>query len=143
MATAAIAGVGLVLGEVTRRKGVKAQKKAAKIQGKKADLQNARSRRQQVAQARIQRARTIAQGESQGLSGGSQVAGATSSLGTQAATNVSFLNQLQGFDQARFKQLDRAGSAFALSQSIQAVAQFATSSTGQEIGNQAKSFFKG
>ena len=142
MASAAIALGGLVLAESSQRKARKQQKKASRLQGKQAELQNARSRRQQVAQARRLRAQTVAQGEAAGVSGGSQVAGAVGSLQTQAASNVSFLNQLEGFDQARSSALESAGRNAARAQTFQATAQALNSGAGQEAVNSAISFFK-
>ena len=93
---------------VESRKSRKAQEKAQKIQSKRAALENARKRRQAVAQARKARAAVVAQAEGAGIAGGSQVAGASGAVQTQGATNVSFLNQLEGFDRARFANLQDA-----------------------------------
>jgi len=139
MATA-IGIIGLVISGVSAEKSRKsqsqarsAQKKATKAQANIADLQNARSRRQQLVAARRQRAAAVAQGESQGISGGSQVAGVVSSIQTQAATNVSFLNQLQGLDQNRFNNLEDANKALGKAATFQAIGQLGqqvTSSSG-------------
>ena len=143
MASAAIAIGGLVLSERSQRKARRKQRKAQKIEGKRADLENARSRRQQVAQARRLRAQTVAQGEAAGISGGSQVAGAEASLQTQAASNVSFLNQLAGFDQARFSALESAGRNAAKAATFQAVTGALNTGGGREAVGAVTSFFKG
>lgn len=111
----------------SQRKARKAGKKAEQIQGKRAALENARARRQQVAQARRLRAQTIAQGQAAGISGGSQVAGATGALETQLATNTSFLQQLEGFDIARSRELGKARSATGRAATFQAIANVAQS----------------
>lgn len=120
MATA-VAVVGLAFSVSESRKAKKAQKKASKIQSKKAALENARQRRAQVAQARRQRAAAVAQAEASGISGGSQISGVASSIQTQAASNVSFLNQLEGFDQARFGALSDASDAQGRAATFQAI----------------------
>lgn len=128
MVETVIAVVGLVIGAVSAEKSRKAQsqarsaqKKANKAQANRADLENARSRRQQIVQARRQRAAAIAQGENQGISGGSQVAGAAGSVQSQAASNVSFLNQLQGLDQNRFNNLEDANKHLGKAATFQAI----------------------
>lgn len=139
-----VAVVGLVVGAVGAERSRKAQSKvrksqerAQKAQGNIADLENARSRRQQLVQARRQRAAAIAQGENQGIGGGSQVAGVVSSVATQAATNVSFLNQLQGFDQARFANLEQANKQLGRAATFQAIGQAGQAAAGasQNIAN--------
>lgn len=132
MATVGIQGgiaiAGLILGGVSAEKTRKQQSKAAKAQenaqkasGKIADLENARSRRQQLVASRRQRAATIAQGENQGISGGSQVAGAAGSVQTQAASNISHLNTLAGLDQNRFNNLADANKALGKAATFQAI----------------------
>lgn len=101
----AVAVIGLIIGAAGTAKSIKEgrkaereQKKATKTRANEAAQRNARARRQQVAQSRRARAATIAQGEAAGLSGGSQVSGAVGSLGSQEASNISFSNQLESFD---------------------------------------------
>ena len=119
MASSAIAVVGLVVGAFSANeerkasdKGRRDQRRAERINAKKADAENAKKRRQQVAASRRARAEAVSQAESSGISGGSQVSGVTSSIGTQAAGNISFLNQLEGFDRARFSALSSANKNF-------------------------------
>lgn len=142
MAEIAIAVVGLVVGAVSAvkqrsasKKARKSQEAAQRAQGNIADLENARSRRQQLVAQRRQRAAAIAQGENQGISGGSQVAGVTSSIQTQAATNVSFLNQLQGLDQNRFNNLADANKSLGKAATFQAIGQ-----AGQAVASNAGAF---
>ena len=127
MATA-VAVAGLAIGAASsvassrqQSKARKAQKKAQKVQGRKADLENARTRRQQIVQSRRARATAISEAENQGIGGGSQISGVTSSIQSQAAGNVSFLNQLQGFDNARFSTLEDANKALGKASTFQAI----------------------
>lgn len=140
----AIAVIGLVVGAVgaskqrsATKKARKSQERAQRAQSNVADLENARSRRQQLVQARRQRAAAVAQGENQGIGGGSQVAGVVSSIATQAATNVSFLNQLQGFDQNRFSNLEDANKSLGKAATFQAIGQAgqAVAGASQNIAN--------
>lgn len=124
-AAAVIGLVGLVLSVKQAEEAEEAQEEVAEIQARTAERQNARQRRQQVAQARIARAATIAQGEAQGISGGSQVSGAAGSVQTQAAANISFSQQLEGLDRARFNALGRVGTLQRRTETTRAVSSFA------------------
>ncbi len=142
---AAVAGaVGIFSANRNARKARSAQKRATRIQGKRADLENARQRRQQVAQARRLRAQATAEGVGSGLGTGgtSTVAGVQSSIGTQAATNVAFLDQLQGLDKQRFAALDKAADAGTRASTFQALGRLAGSGAGQEAIGAVTSFFK-
>ena len=143
MATA-IAAVGLVVavggGIMQHKEASKARKsneKAQKAQGNIADLQNAKSRRQQLVQSRRARAQAISQGENAGIGGGSQVAGVTGSIETQAATNVSFLNQLQGLDANRFNNLNDANKHLGKAATFQSISNlgFQAAGNSQSIAN--------
>lgn len=125
-----------------QRKSRRAQEKAVEVQGKRAALENAKARRQQVAQARRARAATIAQGQAAGIGGGSQVAGAAGAVTTQGATNVSFLNQLEGFDRARFGALSEASTAQGRAATFGAIGRVAQSPAGSEVAGQITSFLK-
>ena len=140
----AIAVVGLVIGAASAvssrrqaKRARKSQEKALKATANIADLENARARRKQIVEARRRRAQVIQQGESAGISGGSQVAGAAGSIQSQAASNVSFLNQLQGFDQNRLANLSDANTALGKAATFQAVGQAGLQVAGssQNIAN--------
>ena len=139
---AVVAVASFVVSERRQRKAAKKQKQAEQARGKGAQLENARARRQQVAQARRLRAQAVAQAEAAGISGGSQIAGVTSSIGSQAGSNISFLRQLEGFDVARSRALGSAAEEQGRAATFQAVGQFATSGVGQEAIGQGVSFFK-
>lgn len=99
----AIIGIaGLVLGQVSAGKAQEAQEESTDIRRAEANFRNARSRRRQVAEQRRLRATAVAQAESSGISGGSQIGGVESSIGTQGAVNASFATSLQGLDEAQF-----------------------------------------
>jgi len=142
MATA-VSLASLAFSAVSQRRARKDQEKAAKVDSKKASLENARARRKNIAAARRQRAATIAQGNAAGIGGGSQVAGAVGSLDTQSTSNTSFLNQLEGFNNASYKHLESANVNLGNAATGQAVGSFANSPIGQEAINKGVSFFKG
>lgn len=126
IAVVAVVGlvVSLVSGERSRKaasQARKAQKRAAEAQGNRADLENARTRRQQLVASRRKRAAAIAQADNQGISGGSQISGVQGSIQSQAASNVSFLNQLQGLDQNRFNNLEEANKHLGEAATFQAI----------------------
>jgi len=66
---------------------------AEKKQQEIADLQAARQRRQAAREAQQRRAQIVAAGEQAGAAGSSGLAGAVGSVQTQAAVNMSFLDQ--------------------------------------------------
>lgn len=99
----AIIGIaGLVLQQSAASEAGAAQEESTNIRRSEANFRNARTRRRQVAEQRRLRATAVAQAESAGISGGSQIGGVESSIGTQGAANVSFANSLQGLDEAQF-----------------------------------------
>lgn len=132
-----VAGGAAIASRRSQKKARKFQEKGQLAQRNIADLQNARSRRQQLVQARRARAQIIAQGENAGIGGGSQVSGAVGSVQTQAAENVSFLNQLQGFDANRFQNLEKANSALGKASTFQAISGvgFQVAGNAQSIAN--------
>lgn len=141
MATAVVS-VGLALfGAGEQRKARKSQRKAEKIQSKQAAAQNAKARRQQILQGRRARASAVAQGEAQGISGGSAVQGTVGAVQTQTASNVSFLGQLASFDRARFGALSGARTAQGRAATFQTFSNLADSPTGTTIGKKVGSFF--
>lgn len=71
----------------------KLREEAEKKQREIADLQAARQRREAARQAQERRAQIVASAEQAGVSGSSGVSGATGSVQTQAASNLSFLDQ--------------------------------------------------
>lgn len=99
----AVIGIaGLALQQSASKSAERAQEESTNIRQSEANFRNARSRRRQVAEQRRLRATAVAQAESSGISGGSQIGGVESSIGAQGAANVSFSNSLQGLDQAAF-----------------------------------------
>ena len=119
---AIVTGIATAASIRQQRKAAKAQEAATEKQAKIAEAQNARQRRKQVIEARRQRAVALAQGEAQGIGGGSQVSGAVGSIGSQAASNVSFLQGLESLDQARFDDLQRANRASSRAATFGAIA---------------------
>ena len=146
MASVVGAVVGIASLFSARKQGKQArkdQKRAGIVESRRGDLQAARARRQQIAESRRLRAQAIAQAEGAGISGGSTIAGVTSSLASQSAANQSFISQLGGFDAARFGFLNSASNALSKQSTFNAIASFSQSATGQELAGKAVSFLKG
>jgi hypothetical protein len=146
--SAVFAVIGAVGARKQKKDARKQQKRAEKISGRRADIQNAKANRRRLSEARRLRAQTIAAGEGAGLTGSSGVAGATGSVQTQTATNISFQNQLSGLDEARFDALGKANDALGKAATFQAVGnlgqQLGEGSFGQQFSQASesvKSFF--
>lgn len=108
--TAGVAVAGTAAEISNQSKSRNASRKANRAQAKIANIEQARSRRATIAQARKLRAQTIAQGEAQGVSGGSATQGAAASITSQGASAVNLSDQLQTLEQERFHQTRRSGS---------------------------------
>lgn len=86
-----------------------AQRRAEEAQQRAADLQAARRRRQSLREARIQRARAVQGGISQGIGiGSSIVQGAEGSARTQLAGTISFLDQTRALNKLAATEFGRA-----------------------------------
>jgi hypothetical protein len=96
--------IASVLGTVASidqsRKASKAQEKSQKIQQKQQAMQTARERRKQYRAARQAQAELAATAFAQGTSATSRTASIGGSIQQEAATNVGFLNQSEGFTSA-------------------------------------------
>lgn len=95
MATAATVAAGLSVATTAyslheRRQAREEQQKAVEIQRRRRELRNARLRRQAAAQARIQRARLIAEASTRGAIGSSAVLGASGSIRSQLSERIGF-----------------------------------------------------
>ena len=92
-----VSAVGLMAGMSYQRKQQRAQQKQIEAQNRMQAARNAREKRAQLRQARIQQAQIAAQQEAMGGAAqapGSAAQGATSSISSQYAANVSFLDQM-------------------------------------------------
>ena len=92
---AAVTVVGTAASIYSSQKQASAQKKQIEAQRRMADIENARQRREAVRQARIARASVISQGEAQGVSGSTGIAGGVAGVQQQMGYNLSFLDQMQ------------------------------------------------
>jgi len=86
-------------GAISQRKAAKAQAKAQRTQQRIADIKAARERRSQVAEARRARAQIESQAGVSGIQGSSGAIGAQSSVQSQLASNLSFLDNVQSLSQ--------------------------------------------
>lgn len=108
MATAAVTLVSTLAAGAQNRKARQQEKKRGKIQQTAANIRNAKRRRRNIAEARRARAATVAQAQSQGVSGGSSAQQASGSVITQAASANQFSRRLEGLDKAAFDFQSRA-----------------------------------
>lgn len=91
----AVAVVGTAASIYSSQQQASAQKKQIEAQRRMADIENARQRREAIRQARIARASVISQGEAQGVSGSTGIAGSVAGIQQQMGYNLSFLDQMQ------------------------------------------------
>ena len=91
----AVTVVGTAASIYSSQQQASAQKKQIEAQRRMADIENARQRREAVRQARIARASVISQGEAQGVSGSTGIAGGVAGVQQQMGYNLSFLDQMQ------------------------------------------------
>jgi len=91
----AVTVVGTAASIYSSQKQASAQKKQIEAQRRMADIENARQRREAVRQARIARASVISQGEAQGVSSSTGIAGGVAGVQQQMGYNLSFLDQMQ------------------------------------------------
>ena len=122
---AGTAAVGTVASVVQGRESAKAQEKSQKIQQKQQAMQTARERRKQYRAAREAQAELRASSFAQGTSATSRTASIGGSIQQEAATNVGFLNQSQGFTGAIGRQNIKSVQASSRASTYSAVAGLA------------------
>lgn len=116
---AAFGGVEQHKSAKLQRRAVAEQAKTQKAERRIAEIRNQRARSAQLRKARALRAREIAKGVGAGVAPTtSTVEGGVSSIGTQAAGTIGFLNraeglgtQISGFNIAASSQLQQASEA--------------------------------
>lgn len=91
----AITVVGAAASIYSSQQAASASKKQAEAQRRMADIENAKQRREAVRQARISRGSIVSQGEAQGVSGSTGIAGGVAGVQQQLGYNLSFLDQMQ------------------------------------------------
>jgi hypothetical protein len=108
--TAVVAtGVSLYQQNEAREDQQKANRKAARIEA----VTGARMRAKALAENRVTQAQIFAQAANNGTQGSSGVQGAQASLGTQAAGNFAFANQVDMLNASRLKAQSGADNALA------------------------------
>ena len=104
------------------RKASKAQEKSQKIQQKQQAMQTARERRKQYRAARQAQAELAATSFAQGTSATSRTASIGGNIQQEAATNVGFLNQSEGFTSAIGQQNIKSAQATSRANTYGAIA---------------------
>lgn len=96
-----------------QQEAIQAQRKAVQKRQDIARVQNFRRRQQQVRQERAARARAISQGVASGaaIEGTSAVGGTTSSIRSEAASNISFLDRTSRLQQEAASLTGQANKA--------------------------------
>lgn len=104
--------------------GAQAQREGIAAQGRMANVDAQRQRLQQLREARIRRGAVLASAGSAGLGPGtSAISGATSSITTQAASNIGTINQTQTFASEASAASQRAADAASAGAQAQATGQ--------------------
>jgi hypothetical protein len=96
IAAAVLTVASLASGEEAR----KDQRRAARIQQRLNENKELREKQQQLRSAIVQRAQIVTAGAAAGVSDSSAVQGGADSIQTQAAANVSFINQISSMNEA-------------------------------------------
>jgi hypothetical protein len=91
---AGTAAVGTVASAQQQRKAGKAAERQYAAESRKAEIQNIRSVRQQIREARLAQASMLNVGAQTGGMGSSGLAGGVSSVGTQLAGNLNYMQQI-------------------------------------------------
>lgn len=107
----ATAAVGTAASIKSGKQQAKYAQQAAEFQSKQASLQQARSKRDAVRTARIAYANAQNSAASQGVMDSSASIGGLGSIATQAADNVSFLDQYGFYSDQASKALGKANQA--------------------------------
>ena len=97
----AVAVVSTAVSVDQSKKARRQQRRAADLAQKGARLEASRGAAEQVRQSQIARASALQQGENQGASGSTAVAGAVGSIQSQTGGNIGFANQIFGLQQSR------------------------------------------
>ena len=129
-----IAGIGAgasVAGTISSIKAQKSQRKAARAQARIAELQRSRERRDTIRRARIARAQVENQVGSAGLLASSSAQGGTSSIGSQLASNLSFLDQAGALNTSANRSLDKAARFQTQATIFQGISDISTGFLGE------------
>lgn len=106
LAGAAFAGTAASV--YSSEKSRKEQKKANRAQERIRQTQSARERLAQVRESRIAQAQILQGGATQGTMDSSATQGAYSAVGSTAAGNIQFINQMDSLQQEVFRRMEKA-----------------------------------
>jgi len=119
-------------GASQQRSAVGAQRKSLREQQRIAEIKNQQEIRQQVRQERIKRATVLQSAENVGAAGSSGALGGADSVTSQAAGNISFLDQI-GAASARSNIFENKAVGFSESASLfKGASSFASTWAGKE-----------
>jgi hypothetical protein len=124
--TTTIAAIGTVAGIQQGRQARKESKKAARVQRRISERETQRQRMMQLRESQMARAQVIAQGAQTGTLGASGLQGGVASIGTQAAGNIGFLNQIESLQQQAARSRQKASDFAGNVSNIGALTQFGT-----------------
>jgi hypothetical protein len=123
-----LTGASVVAGEKSRKQ----TKKANRIQERVRQTQDARARLAQIREARMAQAQVLQGGATQGALGSSAVQGGYSAIGSNAENNIQFINQIDNFQQAINKRMEKANTYSGIANASAGVASIAGSFAGKK-----------
>lgn len=127
LAAVAVIGTGASVVQSTRarRQSRRAQRAQSRIESRQAQ----RQKMEQLRSSQRAQSDVIAQAGAQGTLDSSGVQGGVASIGTQAANNISFIEQVDSAKRAIQSRLERAGTLQAQAQGFGQLASMAVSAT--------------
>ena len=124
-AVVGLTGLSVIRGEQSRKE----QKRATRAQQRIQERRNQRQRIQQVRESVIASAQIQQAGATQGIPQASAVKGGVAGVQTQAATNISFINQIESLQQNIQRNLERARTFAGQARTLGQAAEFASGFT--------------
>lgn len=131
----AVAAVGTAASIQQSRQSRKASKRAARAQRRISQRENQRERIRQLRESQIARAQITAGAAQTGTLSTSAFEGGVASIGSQAAGNISFINQIESLQQQIHKNQQRAADFSANAQGIQAITNLGVQAAGMMGGS--------
>lgn len=140
---AGAAVVGTTASIYSSVKARKEQKKANRAQERIRQTQSARERLAQVRESRIAQAQVLQSGATQGTGDSSTTQGAYSAIGSTAAGNIQFINQMDSLQQEVFRRMEKANLYTAQAGYYSGAANLAMQAATLGIGSPTQSVASG
>lgn len=127
----ALIGLSTVASIDAERKATRRQRRANKLQQRIADVKASRERRRMIAEARVKRAQLANAAELTGVSESSGAIAGQGNIQSQAASNISFLDQVQTLNTQSNAFMQSAANASSNANAFSAIAGVATNVANQ------------